>query len=389
MMADVAIAHDQFRVLGGAERVACEIARALDAPIYAMAVDDEVVPNDVDVRQLADGRGEWLMQRHYLVQDAYQMLAWQHVRALYQYDTIIQTKTNPMWFVPKDRQTVIRYLHSTPRGLYDKFHEDGGDRITDTIKTAQRALFQQTVPYADYWVCNSDLVKRRLHKYLTVPDEDSTVVYPGVDVASTGPDVAPTQDYLFAVGRLASNKRIPLLCKVAQQTNRRVVVAGDGAESRHVEQADADGHLEWVGYIPEHEKQRRLSEASATLMLAENEDFGIVPIESMAAGTPVIGVAEGFTRHQIQDGANGLLCEPTVDDIVATIKQFSRTQMRWSEREIADFAQQFSKPRFRQEIREVVADVRSATTVTADLAQPRPESDGTRLEVEADGGVEQ
>jgi glycosyltransferase involved in cell wall biosynthesis len=206
-----------------------------------------------------------------------------------------------MWFVPKDQQTVIRYLHSTPRGLYDQYHRHGGGPITDVIKTAQRTLYQQTVPYGDHWLCNSDLVERRLHKYFNVPESESRVVYPGVAVNETGPDIAPTNDYLFVVGRLASNKRIPLVCEVARRTDRRVVVAGDGPERDVVAEADDAGHLDWLGYISEQEKQRRLSEAAATLMLAENEDFGIAPIESMAAGTPVIGVAEGFTQFQIQE----------------------------------------------------------------------------------------
>lgn len=369
-MNNVAIAHDQFRTYGGAERVAAEIARIYDAPIYAMRVDQDVVPDDVEVRCLAGDLGEWVMRRHYLAQDAYQMLAWPHVPELHEYNTIIQTKNNPMWYVPSlDHQTVLRYCHSTPRSLYDMYDHHGGSVVGDVVKLAMRTLYQQTTPYADRWLCNSEVVQRRLQGYLA-PTAPTQVVYPPVSVGETGPDHAPTQDYLFVVGRLGINKRIELVREVAATTGRRVVVAGDGPE-RETLLNGAPANLDYLGYIDDEEKYRRLSEAGATLFLARHEDFGIVPIESFAAGTPVVGVDEGFTQHQIVTGHNGVLVKPDVDSVMAGIQQVGDVQ--WSPAQIAAYAEQFGTDRFRNEVISAVAAAKRDAAVEPKIEQPEPQ----------------
>ena len=370
---DIAIAHDQFRTMGGAERVAVEMARALDCPIYTMRADPDVPPDDIDVRSLASRGGDWLMRRNHLVQDLYQMVAWQHVPELYEYDVVIQTKTNPYWFVfNSDSQTLIRYCHSTPRTLYDQFRRRGGSFIGDAVKTVQRMLYQQVIPYPDSWLCNSEIVQRRLECYFGVPDVDIDVVYPPVDTTRYSPSDAETQDYVFYVGRLAVNKRVPLIKQLASEIGTRVLVAGEGNYEAELV-SDAPENLEYLGYISEHEKQRRLSEARASLMLAENEDFGITPIESFAAGTPVIGVREGYTQYQILDGRNGRLCDPTVESVAAAIDDIRRDGVEWTPDELAAFAEDwFGRERFHDQIQAAV----DAATTQADIEPPWEPTNG-------------
>lgn len=359
--------------MGGAERVAVELARTFDAPIYAMRVDSDVPPDDIDVIDIASRLGSWLMKRHYLIQDAYQFLAWQHVEELYDYETVILTKNNPSWFVPHaDSQTVIKYTHSTPRNLYDQFHRRGGDILTNGLMTLQRLLYQLNTSYPDHWIANSEIVRRRVKMYADPAAAGIDVVYPPVETAQTSPQTANTQDYLFSIGRLAVNKRVDLLLDVARHTDMPVVIAGDGGYREQVEQASIP-NLTYLGRISEGEKWRRFSEAKATLMLAENEDFGIVPIESMAAGTPVIGADEGYTKHQIKDGGNGYTVTPTVAAVTDAINRLDG--LMWSPDEIAAFAEQFSAERFRHDIQEIIAAVQSQTEVTPDHERPtRPES---------------
>lgn len=387
-MPDVAIAHDQVLTNGGAERVTFELAREFDAPVYTMAVDDSLVPDDIDVVDLSSRLGQFCMDRHYLVEDLYQMVAWNHQEELYEYDVILQSKTNPYWFVPcSDYQTVIRYCHSTPRNLYDQHDRRGGNLLGDTMKIIQRLLYQQVYPYADAWVANSDIVARRIEAYADPATADIEVVYPPVATGNTGPDLAPTKDYLLSVGRLAVNKRINLLRDVAEAVDYPVVVAGDGPYRDELLE-DKPENLEYVGYIDEYEKWRRYSEAKATLMLAESEDFGIVPIESMAAGTPVIGPAEGFTRHQIRDGETGYLCTPTVESVVGVIDKMHDCGVAWSDERIAAYADQFSGERFRREIRDIVASVHAQAQPDPNIDVPAPvDSDvASEPEVVADGG---
>jgi len=369
-MSDIAILHDQLDANGGAERVAYEMARALDAPIYAMWADTETTPEDIEVVKLSETVGDLVRGKHYLLEDIYQMVEWQHVEPLYEFDTIVQNKTNSHWFVPHaDSQAVVRYLHSTPRNLYDLFRRRGGDTVGDIVKTVQRMLYRQTKTYADAWICNSEIVRRRLNMYW---DKDGQVIHPPVNTSMADPQ-PDTEDYIFRAGRLASNKRIPLLKQVAKEINSELIVAGAG-EYKDELLAGAPENLTYVGYVDESAKFEYMSRATATLFLGENEDFGIVPIESMAAGTPVVGPDEGYTQHQIKHGQNGYLASPTVADVVNQLRQIQDAGVGWSSRQLADYADQFSASRFREAIRDVVERVERQATVQPAHKNPIPVS---------------
>lgn len=370
---DIAIAHDKVTTNGGAERVAYEMARALDAPIYAMRVDEGIAPDDVEVHCLADGIGDVAMRQSQLVEDIYQMLAWQNVPELYEYGTIIENKTNPYWYVPRDTQTILRYCHSTPRNLYDQFHRHGRGYIRALLATPQRTLFRQTLPYADLWIANSDLVARRIERYFGL--ESPHVIYPPVDVEAFDSIAAEDQDYLFSVGRLDPTKRVDLICETAKRLDCRVVIAGRGPERERLE-ATAPENVDFLGFISEEEKRRRLTEAKATLMLSQNEDFGLVPIESFAAGTPVIGVREGFTRYQVLEGKNGYLCppDPGPDEVEHVIDLIEDQGVEWSTEQISSYADQFGSARFREEIRRAVTHAEEASQIESSLTLPEPNS---------------
>lgn len=373
----VAIAHGQLTSDGGAERVAIQLARTFDAPIYAAEVDPEFVPYDVEAHEVFTGRAasliygrQWKPRAvYYMLKHLYtaQRASW--VEELHDYDTIIINKGEMAWYVPKPDQTVVRYLHSTPRRMFDQYHRRGDSAKVRLWTTLMRTLQQPTANYPDRIVCNSDTVRRRVKKYWRASDDRLAVVYPGVDTRNYGSHRAETGDFVLVLGRLAKNKRTPLVREVAEATDRRIVVAGDGPERPVVE--DGPPNLEAVGYVDEPMKQRLLSAAEATLFVGEQEDFGIVPIESFASGTPVIGADEGFTRHQIQDGLNGYRCEPTVEGVQRAFDRFDREGVEWPEQVIERYAQQFDWARFSDDMQAVVAEARETVRVDPDLEVPQ------------------
>ena len=392
MTDDVAILHDQLVTRGGAERVAFEHARTFDAPILAGVVDHKIVPDDVEAVQVFDSRiGKRCMRSHYLVQDLYQMQAWQHVEEAYEYDTLIVNKTNPGWFVPRDDQTTVWFLHSTPRGLYDQFYRQGSDWKTRLLKTPMRPLFLPNTRYADAWACNSDLVQRRMDRYWDVPEDEVNVIYPPVDVESCSPDHADTKNYYFTVSRLRGHKRIGEIVEAFNQLAKddgdyRLLVAGEGPDRDRLE-GMAGENVEFLGYVDEAEKYRLLSEAKAGIFNAENEDFGIVPIEFFASGTPVIGVDDGFTRHQILHGKNGYTFARQGGHLRETIRLFEQRGVKWSADQIASFAERFSTRRFREEMRDLVerAEQRSEVTVSWDESDVAVDADPL-ASLRTDGG---
>lgn len=383
-MTDIAILHDQFRTLGGAERVGIEMARALDAPIYAARRDAEVVPDDLSVRVPFDSRvGEWAMDQHYLAQDAWQMLAWQQVPELRDYDVLIANKTNPLWNVPQEEQTLVQYCHSTPRGLYDQFARNEFGVVDKALKMAMRGLYSTNRTEPDAIACNSALVQRRCELYWSRPD--ARVIHPPVRVSEYGPEHAenPVADYLLAVSRLRDHKRLDELVAAADEVDRRVLIAGEGPARERL-QAMAPANVTFLGYVDEQRKRRLMAEAAAFVFSAENEDFGITPIEAMASGTPVIGVNDGFTRYQIRDGKNGLLYPRGSGNLVQAVEKFDDRGVQWDADRLQAFAERFSVPRFHQELHDWIARAREATRI-----RPTWESEpevAERSRVVADGG---
>jgi len=111
------------------------------------------------------------------------------------------------------------------------------------------------------------------------------------------------------------------------------------------------------GHLAEDEKRALLAECQAVIFNAHNEDFGIVPIEAFASGTPVIGVNEGFTKHQIWEGENGYLYDDgdAINSLWAAIDYHRTNPVEWGSDRLQAFADQFSRERFNREMRTVVA----------------------------------
>lgn len=389
-MSDIAIAHDQLYVKGGAEHVAFEMARALDAPIYCAKLNEDIVPDDVEAHCIVDSRvGKWAMDSHYLAQDLYQMQRWQNVQELYEYDTVVINKTNPGWFVPKPRQTTIWYVHSTPRGQYDQFHKHGGTALSRILKTPMRPLYRPNIAYADAFATNSEEVQRRMERYWDIPRGESTVIYPPVPTETFGSSVASSGDYYFTFGRLVDHKRVGDIVKAftALGPHYQLVVGGDGPQ-RDALECLAGENVRFVGFMDEEEKRRRLSECTAFVFAAEQEDFGMTPIEAMASGTPVIGVDEGFTTHQIQNGRNGYLWPREQARLRETIQHLETVGVEWAPERIEEFADRFNADRFRQEFRELVASTEERAAVDVEW-ESRQEHEGIRAAaVTADGGAQ-
>lgn len=353
-MTDIAIAHEKLNSLGGAQQVAFELARTFDAPIYTAWYDEDVVPDDVEVRQLWPDWQRGVLRAPTPLTDAYHMLRWSWVEDLYQHDTIILNKTNTAWFVPKPGQTVVHYVHSPPRSTFDRWHTHEHGIIGRVAAIAQRAIYEHTWNYPDAIVTNSEVVAQRLERYLD--READRVVHPPVDTSEFGPGQAPTEDYYLTLGRLAGNKNVPEIVDAAEAVGVPLLVAGDGPERQAVER-HAGEHTEVVGRVSEETKRELYAGAKAFVMHASQEDFGLTPIEALASGTPVIGVSEGYTQHQITDGGTGILYDRAGGvGLREAIRRFEREGVSRSESEITRAATPYDSEQFRKGMAAVVKD---------------------------------
>lgn len=360
----VAVVHGNFLEEGGAEHVSLELAELYDAPLYYGfgKLESETSTETVTTHSLYNNNlTAPIFKNSILLRDAYYMWNAQYIEELYDYDVLLFSKNELGWFVPRDEQVVLHYLHSTPRTPYDLFHENGDSVLSRLYSLVARPLYLPNTKYPDMFIANSELVARRAKRYWGVPENKIEVVYPPVNVEEY--HSRSKEDYYLTFSRLSPAKRIDEIVLAFDGLNEKLVVGGTGEEEEKLKRIAPD-NVEFVGYMSEEEKLRRLGEAKALLFNAKNEDFGMVPIEGFASGTPVIGVRDGYTKYQILDEENGILHEPNAESIRDAIQQFEREGVEWTSSEIEKFAQQYGRERFKSEIREIVQETIEESRIT-------------------------
>lgn len=358
----IAVVHGNYLRHGGGEYVAEQLARLFDAPLYyGFSNPGEGPPDDIESHSLFnDSFARTLATRSHNFRDLYYMFAWQHVPELYEYDVLIQSGNEMGWFVPRDTQTVVKYVHSTPRTLYDRFPDRGDSVLLRVLAPVMRTLYLQNVPYPDAYLANSELIQRRLERYWGV---DSEVVYPPVDVESYYS--AEKEDFYLTYSRLVPSKGIDEIVRAFEKMpDQRLVVGGSGPQEEYLREI-APENVEFRGFLSEEEKRDLLAKSKALIFAAKNEDFGMVPIEALASGTPVIGVREGYTQYQIEHGETGLLYDRGVQRLVDTVKSFEREHVTAGPEDLQSEAQKYSEQAFERGMLQAVQKAKEDSSIQA------------------------
>ncbi|MEM9369335.1 MAG: glycosyltransferase [Planctomycetota bacterium] len=166
--------------------------------------------------------------------------------------------------------------------------------------------------------------------------------------SSNSPHTVP---YYITASRLVSQKRIDLVVEAFTQTpGRELIVIGDGPERKRLE-AMATPNVRILGHLPEHQMIHWMQHADAFVFAAE-EDFGIVPVEAMACGTPVIALGRGGTRETVIDGETGVFFQDqSPESLLHAIQRFE--SQSWDADLCVRQAQQFTAAQFRDQLRNV------------------------------------
>lgn len=180
------------------------------------------------------------------------------------------------------------------------------------------------------------------------------MIPPPVDVGSFSIDTNRTENQLVIVGRLEKRKRPKIAVDAMRELPEHTLkLVGDGPLRGEIERS-APSNVDVLGYVDDSTLRQTIEESIAGIFLAEREDFGITPIEYMAAGTPVVGVNEPNTNNQI-DQETGILVKPTLDDVIEGIQAVTRKD--WDRQAIRETAEEYSAERFRADIQEFVEAV--------------------------------
>lgn len=255
-------------------------------------------------------------------------------------------------------QLHICYCHSPPRFAWDLqrqyLHEAGMERGIRSVLARMllhyvRSWDVRSSNNVDVFVANSDRVAQRIRKFYR---RDSIRVYPPVDL--DGFALNPRKDdFYLTASRLVTYKRINLIVEAFSQTPRRkLVVIGDGPEFKRIA-AMAGPNVRMLGYQPFDVLRDHMQRARA-FVFAADEDFGIVPLEAMACGTPVIALGRGGLLETMIPGQTGLFFdEQEPRSLLNAIDEFERCD-HWDALAMRRAAERFSIARFRQEFAQVV-----------------------------------
>lgn len=319
----VIVLHDYFESLEGGGRLCSLLAQGFDAEIaYGFAQKAHPFLRELSVHHNLHAYSKIPLWRQFKLSWAFT----HQTHFLKHYDTVIYSGFyTPLAISHHPHGRNLFYCHTPPRFIYDQrdFYLSLLPRgLRPALQLFIRYLqprYEEAVAKMDTIVANSENVRNRIRNYL---GQEAVVVYPPCD---TKRFVWRGQgNYYLSTGRLDPLKRVDLIIQafLNMPDKQLVITSGGGELSKLQKLAVHAPNIHFTGWVDEATLASLLGNAIATLYLPKDEDFGMSPIESMAAGKPVIGVAEGGLLETIIPEETGILLHSplTVETICQAVE---------------------------------------------------------------------
>jgi glycosyltransferase involved in cell wall biosynthesis len=362
----IAIVHYWFVRYRGGERVVEAMARMFpQADLFALVVEPEALPETLRDRSITTsflqrfpGSSRWhrrFLPLHPLALEQFDLRG---------YDIVLSSESGPAKGVLTSAGTChVCYCHSPMRYLWDFYpHYRNGA----TLGPISRPLFTLVSHYlrlwdlasanrVDYFVANSHNVASRIRKHYR---RESTVIYPPVYV-SAGYLAGHIEDYYLVAGQLVDYKRVDLAVAACNRLGRRLRIVGDGEQYRQLRKL-AGPSIEFCGTLSDKDLHEQYAHCRALLFPGE-EDFGMVPVEAMSFGRPVIAYGRGGARETIQgftpnsnesaENCTGLFFEQqSVDSLVEAILKFEEVEPEFRPAFIQRQVDRFAPANFQRDL---------------------------------------
>lgn len=357
-----AIVHDWLTTLGGAEKVLESIDSLFPSPIYTLVQSQKKLKNSYfeDKKIISSFLQKWpFAETKYRNYFPFFPLAIEQFD-LREYDLILSSShcvakgalTNP-------DQLHICYCHTPVRYAWDLMHEYlEQSELTKGFKSFLirwclhnlRNWDALSAKRVDHFIANSYYVASRISKFYGCK---ARVIYPPVETGFFQL-VTKKDEYYFTASRFVPYKKIDLIVEAfSAMPDKKLVVIGDGPDWKKVK-AKAGKNIELMGSQPNKVLKEYMQKAKA-FVFAAVEDFGILPVEAMACGTPVIAFGKGAITETVENGVTGLFFdEQTVPSIQQAVQQFE--QQTFDPIACRARAELFSRQRFDREFYEYVTE---------------------------------
>ena len=353
----LALVHDYLSQDGGAERVLQTFHDMWpEAPIFLLFHDRTKMPqfNSADIKEsflarIPGGRS------HYQWFLPWMPLATEKLN-LENFDVVLSTSSLFAKGVITHPGTLhIAYCHTPPRFLWGNTHDYVDDLNYNRAVKAflpmvihrLRLWDKMSADRVDHFIANSRTVQSRISKYYR---RDSEVIYPPVNTDAFSP-TTDIGDYFGADVRLVTYKRLDLIVSAFNRLRYPLKIFGSGPELTRLRKM-AKPNITFLGRITDSAKSELLSRARAFIH-PQLEDFGITPVEAMAAGRPVIAYANGGATETVIPGETGVFFpEQSWESLLDTVLHFNHTA--WDSTKIREQAQKFNQESFKMSVRQFV-----------------------------------
>jgi glycosyltransferase involved in cell wall biosynthesis len=360
----IALVHDYFIQMGGAERVAEAMHDSFpSAPIYTTVA----LPQSLSPRlRTADIRTSPLQRlpamdrrfRHYFMLYPFAVENFN----LSQYDLIFSSSSGYAKGVRRRRNAIhVCYCHTPMRWIWRYDDYVAREKFGTVARSALPFLLWglrkwdlRAAQQPNYYIANSRLVAQRIKE---IYHREAFVIPPPIDVnrfhMSTEID-----DYYLVLSRLMPYKRIDLAIQACKRMNRRLVIIGDGPDRARLEKL-ADDRIEFLGRQPDAIVNYYAARCRALLFPGE-EDFGMAPLEANAAGRPVIAYRGGGAMETVEEGETGVFFDQPESRALATaIEQFEG--LKWDQYRLRRHAEKFDQTVFAFRVLQFLGSVAPAS----------------------------
>lgn len=327
----VALVHDYLTQVGGAERVLDAMIQMYPtAPLFTLIYDEKATKGRFagrDIRTSFLQRMPFSRSKHRLYSPLMPIAT--EALDLSGFDLIISSSWSfTKGVITTPYTTHVSFCHTPLRYVWDDSH-----RYVNEFRAYPkifRSLGQPILTYLRIWdhaaaqrpevlVANSTHVAKRIRKYY---GREARVVYPPVRTSFFNEVKRSAGEAYLMAGRLMAYKRFDLGIEAAHRVGAPLHIVGEGPEMRNLRRLAGGKDVTFLGAIDDDAFRKELGSARAFLFPQE-EDFGIVAVEALAAGVPVIALRAGGAAEIVEDGISGMFIEkPAVADLATALQQF-------------------------------------------------------------------
>ena len=267
------------------------------------------------------------------------------------YDLILSSESGPAkGIVPGPSAHHICYCHSPMRYIWDEYYT-----YTEHMNPITRLVFSRiahqmriwdvvTSSRVDHFIANSTFTASRIERYYK---RDASIVHPPVDTARFKLSANRGDFFLFA-GQLVPYKKADLAIDAFRDINAPLYVVGDGSDRKRLEKL-APPNVKFLGRVSDRKLEQLYAECRA-LIFPGQEDFGIVPLEAMASGRPVIAYNRGGALDTVIPNETGVFFDqPNAASLAAAVKRFYLIEDTFDGARLQAHAHSFTQERFREE----------------------------------------